>query len=103
MKKTKDDVVQSHCNACLRQNKHNVIARREREFVERDEDGVPYFSENLVYELVECCGCEEVSLRRTYSSDAQPNPSVTCFPPAASRRKPSWMTGLSLLAMGGPK
>lgn len=86
--------IKSHCNRCLAETNHDVLHRCKRESHEEDDEGNLVFRETFTYELVSCRGCENVSLRRTYSSSAQPDVDVDYFPPAVSRKQPQWLSGL---------
>jgi hypothetical protein len=68
-----------------------------------DEEGVPLYDERMVYELLQCRGCENVSLRRTYTHSGIGDSDVDHFPPSVSRRRPTWFQSLGFLAFGGPK
>lgn len=84
----------SHCNECGRDTKHAIVhkAAKRRTF---DDDG--YSVEvGSDWTFVQCCGCEEVSMRRIdwcSEDDRQdgPNP-PTFFPPRVSRRQPDWVS-----------
>lgn len=83
----------SHCNECGRDTKHSIVIRAsKRRTYDHDEYPVDVGSE---WTIVQCCGCEEVSMRRVdwcSEDDRQdgPNP-PTFFPPRVSRRKPDWV------------
>ena len=84
----------SHCNECGRETKHNVVHRADRR---RTFDDDRYSVEvGSVWTVLQCCGCEEVTLRRVdwCSEDDRtegPGP-FTYFPPRVSRRKPAWVS-----------
>lgn len=83
----------SHCNVCLGQKHHEVLYRCHED--ETDEhDGHVYLIARELYELVQCCGCGNVSLRVTYSYSGDPNEHVRYFPPAVSRRLPRWFSDI---------
>jgi Domain of unknown function (DUF4145) len=44
--------------------------------------------------VLQCCGCQEVVLRRTVGSEGDPEPEVTYFPPMMSRHLPLWRYNL---------
>jgi hypothetical protein len=46
------------------------------------------------FDMLECCGCEEVILRRTISGSEDPDPSTTFYPPEAARWSPKWKYSL---------
>ena len=84
----------SHCNECGQETKHEIVHRasRRRSF-DDDQYSVEVGSD---WTIVQCGGCEEVSMRRVdwCSEDHRqdgPNP-PTFFPARVSRRKPVWLT-----------
>lgn len=78
----------AHCNQCLRSTNHFILAVRDV----HDEDPEHGFWSDTRYEMLECCGCERITLRETYRWVGEPEPNVTYFPPAVTRRMPAWMT-----------
>ncbi|MGD0388938.1 MAG: DUF4145 domain-containing protein [Tepidisphaeraceae bacterium] len=95
--------VKSYCNDCLQTTNHDLVGQRERVWINEDDEGVPVFEEKMVYELVQCRGCENVSLKRTYSNSSDQTIDVDYFPPAVSRRRPRWFSDLGFMAFAGPK
>lgn len=95
--------IKSHCNVCLRATTHKVLHRDVRD--ETDEhDGHVYLVERITFELVECCGCESVSLRHTSEHSGSPDPEVTIYPPAVVRKRPGWMGSWGFIVpQKGPK
>lgn len=95
------EIVQAPCNRCMHETRHVVLARREltrRPIVNR-----PGWMR--VYEMIECCGCEEVIFRIRYWEEdwIQYDPvtdekcvqeNVRYFPPVVSRAVPGWVRGL---------
>ncbi|MGH9635813.1 MAG: DUF4145 domain-containing protein, partial [Candidatus Angelobacter sp.] len=45
---------------------------------------------STTFEMLQCCGCQEVVLRRTYSFSENNEDEVRYFPPPVSRHSPSW-------------
>lgn len=84
----------SHCNECSRETKHQIVHKASRR---RSYDDDRYTVEvGSDWSIVQCGGCEEVSMRRVdwCSEDDReegPNP-PTYFPARVSRRKPVWLT-----------
>lgn len=88
-----------HCNECGHETNHNIlhqVSRRQRIHYEDP----PYFEETgSKWKLLQCCGCEEVTLQRSdwFSEDIPRNTSLpTYFPPRVSRKKPKWAEGLDV-------
>lgn len=94
-------VIRAHCNKCGGETKHDILLERTHrgsEFVD------PYqqneISWSTTHRMLECRGCEEISLQRSewFSEDdpmGTPNP-PTYFPPRVSRRKPAWVDRLNI-------
>jgi len=86
---TEKEVVKAHCNACRHSTKHVVIARR----VVEDSDvieGVGPVSWRDTYEMLECCGCEGVTLRHISWFSEVPDEEIKYYPPRISRQVPTW-------------
>ena len=90
----KPTITKSHCNRCGRQTNHRVLgARSFSESFYVDGYGDTYSSDR--YELVECAGCENVSMRHVSYFEASDDTSVTIYPPPVARRRPQWLLSLS--------
>lgn len=89
------DRVKVHCNRCLHQTNHDVITVVRQSEVD-EANGHEYLAEVREYELLRCCGCENITLRLStqYSSG---DPETEYFPPPVSRRLPSWLHGIAAL------
>ena len=85
--------VKVHCNDCGHQTKHLVLAVREQHG-EDEIDSVGPLSWNMKFEMLECCGCDAIVLRRTFDFSEDPEPRITYFPPLVSRRMPVWVSKL---------
>ena len=94
-------IVRAHCNKCGHETKHDVVMER----THRDSEAVdPYqgieVSWSKTYSMLECRGCEEVSLRHTEwcsEDDPMDDPGPgTFFPPRVSRRKSAWVDRLEV-------
>jgi hypothetical protein len=85
-----------HCNQCRHQTKHLVVATR-------IQHGSEYISEQFeiswrtTFDMLECCGCETVCMRRAYwfSEDPEEEESISYYPPPVSREIPSWLDTLA--------
>ncbi len=94
-------IVPAHCNKCGHETKHDVVmerTHRNSEVVDAHEGLEVCWSKT--YKMLECRGCEEVSLCRTEwcsEDDPMDGPGPgTYFPPRVSRRKPAWVERLDL-------
>ncbi len=91
-------IVRAHCNKCGQETKHDIVKEQKR-----SNSGVYQGIEvswSNINSMLECRGCEEVSLRRTeWCSENHPidgPQTVTYFPPRVSRRKPAWVDRLAV-------
>jgi hypothetical protein len=83
-----------HCNCCLHQTKHSILAEHEN-VVYGDEDLVAEYGGpcwHTTYTLFICCGCESVTLRRQmiFSEWESDEPEIEFYPPQISRQLPKW-------------
>jgi hypothetical protein len=84
-------ISKSHCNECLQETKHFVVAERVNsgsEFVD------PYCQHEIrwktTYKMLECCGCENISLQRKFDFSEYDEVEVEYYPPQISRQIPKW-------------
>jgi hypothetical protein len=68
-----------------------VIAAKEQHYDEHDGEHLSYW-EKTTYEMLECRGCENITLRSTYIWSAEPGETITYFPPAVTRPRPQWLS-----------
>jgi hypothetical protein len=90
---SKPKTIWSHCNECGRETKHEIVHRASRtRSYDEDRYSVEVGSD---WTIAQCCGCEEVSMRRVdwcSEDDRQEGPNPPKFFPArVSRRKPDWV------------
>lgn len=91
-----NEILWSHCNECGHETKHDVlyIAERQRSY---GDDHYPV-DVGSQWKLLQCRGCEDVSLKRLdWCSEDDPYDGPnrpTYFPPRVSRRKPVWIDRL---------
>ena len=90
----------AHCNTCLGDRQHAILHEATRQWVDYDHDGDPSYVETAAYQMVQCCGCEEIKVKVAYSGPYEAEP-PSYFPPAIFRRRPDWMTKLTLASLGG--
>ena len=87
-------IEKSHCNECCRETKHFVIVAlktRDSEVFE----GQYSVDFSTTHTLLECCGCGEVALRKSFwCSEQFDETSETYYPPRVSRRKPAFFDDL---------
>jgi len=75
-----------YCNKCRGETSHRLITTVEGSHSEREDD----FFWSTTFDMFQCCGCEEVVLRRTFNFSEDPGPDVSYFPPVMSRYLPEW-------------
>lgn len=95
---TNPEILWSHCNECGQETKHDLLHRAKR--VRSFEDGRYSIEVGSTWKLLQCRGCEDVSLQRVdWCSEDDPDDGPkppTYFPPRVSRRKPSWIEHLEV-------
>ena len=94
-----EELTKAHCNVCGLETRHHVIVVHKQPGSEviRDHPDDPGFEirwDNTYY-FLECCGCEEISIKMTHWDSEDPmDVSVEYFPPRVSRRQPTWLDKL---------
>jgi hypothetical protein len=85
-------IVKAHCNDCSHMTNHRVAAQHEQREVDYTipEDPQSQVIFNTTWDMLECCGCGSVTLRRTWSFSQTNERTVDYFPPRVSRRLPAW-------------
>src|ERR1035437_7978842 len=89
-------IVKAHCNGCRHVTNHKVLKSR-RISGSDEEQG---FWWHIQYDTLECCGCEEIALRRLEEFSEDPAPTVEFYPPRVSRCLPEWNRSLPPEFMG---
>ena len=89
-----------HCNECRRETEHRLLMTVQGdsgetvELDELDEHECTIWWETT-FDLLQCCGCRETVLRRTFIfSPHDDRPDVRYFPPRVSRHSPKWRDAL---------
>jgi Domain of unknown function (DUF4145) len=86
--------IKANCNSCGPSRNHEVIKKVETRW---DDDDSGYVGGDT-YQLIRCRGCEKIHVRHdswnNHDTDEQgrPNIEVVYYPPAVSRREPSWIS-----------
>ena len=86
------EVTKSHCNLCGRDTKHIVLATRVVVTTEEEDYGPLRWEDT--YELLECAGCESVSMRHTNWFVQADATEVSLYPPPVKRRRPHWFNDI---------
>lgn len=84
------EIRKAHCNKCLRETKHFVVAERCNSGSEEVGNGHYEISWKTTYKMLECCGCEDVSLQRMFYFSESDDVDVEYYPPQISRQIPKW-------------
>ena len=90
MPKKEASITKSHCNGCGRATKHHVLHKKHipgREFIE-DHGYIDWTDD---YELLECAGCETVSMRHSNWFEPTDEVTVRIYPSPVSRSEPTWL------------
>jgi hypothetical protein len=83
-----------HCNDCGHKPKHLVVATRKQSGSQDVGEGID-ISWVTTYDMLECCGCEAVCMRRSFWFSEDPEDErVSYYPPAVSRDTPPWIGDL---------
>ena len=83
------------CNRCLNATRHKLLSTHEQSGSEPyDEESSTHWTK--IYDLLECCGCQEITLRRVfYFSEWNPGDYETIYyPPRIGRTLPIWQKEL---------
>src|SRR3954453_5963828 len=84
----------SHCNKCGADTYHDAgypIEVSAYDVVDKDFGGYDYTER---FEVLDCRGCERVSLRHTFIFGPSGEETVTLYPPPVWRHPPHWRFGL---------
>jgi hypothetical protein len=95
MSPQESDVVLVHCNECAHVTRHALIATRRQPGSQPYDEDIEITWETK-YDMLECMGCENVCVRRSYwFSEAPEGSKITFYPPRVSRRTPVWANELT--------
>ncbi len=95
MAESENKIERIHCNKCGHKTKHIIVATR------RQDGSEPYDREysiswTTIYDMLECQGCEEITVcRRFYFSEwNRGDVQINYYPPRIARRLPLWKDDL---------
>lgn len=88
------DIAHVHCNGCHHETRHQLLRRHEQHGSEGPDDE-PWWT--TIFEMFECSGCSDVTLRRTFYFFTwdEDEAEISYYPPRVSRREPSFLDQLS--------
>lgn len=96
MAENKEEITKGHCNQCGGETKHFVVAQRSKPGREDlDDEGDSWIEWNTTWEMLECCGCETIKLRKSFWFSEDDGTRIEYFPPAVARELPGWNSALS--------
>ncbi len=84
-----EDIEKAPCNTCGHHTSHTIIATRTIEESPNDYPGASGFWTNI-YTMLECCGCQVVSLRYDRKDEEENQTKTFYYPPRVARHLPSW-------------
>lgn len=86
--------IKEHCNDCLRETNHFIVAIRQNSDSESIGPDDPYEQIEVywttTYTMLECCGCERVCLKREFYFSEWDGAKTEYYPPQISRPLPEW-------------
>lgn len=91
---TENKIEWIHCNQCLRQTRHDVIAVRVVDESEEVDEGRFSIDWRTTNTILECKGCGAVTLRRRVVSHDLNADDTEFYPPPVSRQSPRWLYDL---------
>ena len=91
---SKNKVEWVHCNQCLRQTRHEVVATRVLTETEEVEDDSFTIAWTTTCTMLECRGCGSVTLRRQIVSHDVDVDKTDFYPPQIARQIPRWIYDL---------
>ncbi len=86
----KSGVERIYCNDCRGMTLHHLLKSAKDEGSDEEKG----FWWSTVFDMLQCCGCQEVVLRRTFRFSENIEDEVRYFPPAMSRYLPRWRYAL---------
>jgi hypothetical protein len=87
---TEDRVAKAHSNDCRHTTKYRIVQTR----VQKDRDDEQDFWWQTTFDMLECCGCGDIMLRREFEFSENQESSVSFHPPRAARWLPKWQYSL---------
>jgi len=87
-------IVKSHCNRCAIETNHFVLFQHEASGVQSYDDNQPDTEWLVTYTLLECCGCTDISLKKSFWNSDYHDDTEVFYPPRVSRMKPEFFDKL---------
>jgi hypothetical protein len=87
-------ITKAHCNGCGQLTKHDCLFEKTDSHQGFDDHGYEY-EWSATTSLLECRGCEEISMRvGWWHSEYDASDEMEFYPPRISRKPPGWLHGL---------
>lgn len=90
--------VKAHCNKCLHETNHLIVGERMQEGSQDISGQFDEFQHEINWSttnrMIECCGCETVSLHQSFWFSEIDDIEETFYPPQISRQLPKWYDDL---------
>ena len=83
-----------HCNQCAHNTKHEIVSRFQNDDYEVCAEGYAPVDDDIIYRILVCCGCGEVSFERSVYIDEVMETIYEYFPPRIWRPLPRWHSKL---------
>lgn len=90
LKTQKPKLPKIHCNQCRRKTDHRLLKTVEGDSGSEQYEDDFSISWTTTFDMLQCCGCLDVVLRRTGDSSEDEFSDVRYFPPRISRHSPKW-------------
>ena len=94
------EIDRSYCNACGQKTKHVVIAKRTVVSDQTEYEGKTIVIAGDAYRMLECQGCESVSLEHQMLDEPNDIDETVLYPPRVFRRPPKWVQHLPIPIRG---
>ncbi|MCX5638317.1 MAG: DUF4145 domain-containing protein [Planctomycetota bacterium] len=78
----------AYCNSCGRET-HHIPLHKHEETIEEKEGNFTR-QKNDCWELLKCCGCDEIRVRQVFNYIGLGQPQIRYYPPVEIRRLPKW-------------
>jgi len=89
-------IVREHCNRCTGKRNHEVLHQSKIDYSEEIDERFSVGGSDT-YELLKCCGCENIQFRHSSwfsedcGPDGDPELKIECYPPPTFRKEPQWL------------
>jgi hypothetical protein len=85
-----ENIIRAHCNDCGQQTRHGVRATYAACLEDYVEEIGTEAEERRTLEIIQCLGCEQLSIRALAEHEIYGTATPQFYPPRISRRSPRW-------------